>query len=175
MQVIPLSLKKTLANDSQMYIIDTNVQIIRILGQGDYMKDYKSQYRSWIINYFENHENEIVSASSLLEKMRGDGLTINQATVYRNLDRLECSGLIQGHRLDAKEEKYYQYLKEGHDCQHHLHLYCRSCGSIIHLDCEFMRSIQDHLLKDHRFTLDCGDSVLVGLCEDCRKKGKTQS
>ena len=105
MQVIPLSLKKTLANDSQMYIIDTNVQIIRILGQGDYMKDYKSQYRSWIINYFENHENEIVSASSLLEKMRGDGLTINQATVYRNLDRLECSGLIQGHRLDAKEEK----------------------------------------------------------------------
>lgn len=134
------------------------------------MKDYKSQYKSWIVDYFERHEDEIISASDLLVKMRDDGLSINQATVYRNLDRLEASGLIQGHRLDDKGEKYYQYLREGHDCPHHLHLYCHDCGKVIHLDCEFMHSIEEHLLKDHGFTLDCGYSVLVGLCEDCRKK-----
>lgn len=138
------------------------------------MKDYRSQYKSWILNYFEQHENEIISASDLLSKMREDGLSVNQATVYRNLDRLEGAGLILGHRLDAKEEKYYQYLRAGHDCPNHLHLYCRECGKVIHLNCAFMQNISNHLRQVHGFTLDCGDSVLVGLCADCRKREETE-
>lgn len=137
------------------------------------MKDYRSQYKSWILNYFEQHDDEIISASDILAKMREDGLSINQTTVYRNLERLECAGQIQGHRLNSKDEKYYQFMRSGNDCPHHLHLYCRNCGRVIHLNCEFMKSIQKHLLEDHGFTLDCGDSVLVGLCEECRKKGET--
>lgn len=133
------------------------------------MKDYKSQYRSWILNFFENHQNEIVSAADLLGEMRTAGFAVNQTTVYRNLDRLESTGVIRGHRLTGREEKYYQYLAAGHDCPHHLHLYCRKCGRVIHLDCAFMREIVEHLMQDHGFRLDCGDSVLVGLCADCRR------
>lgn len=134
------------------------------------MKNYNTQYRSWILAYFENHGEGMVSAAELLADMRKEGISINQATVYRNLDRLEDSGKIRGHRISKKEEKYYQYLEPGHDCIHHLHLYCRKCGRFIHLDCAFMQEIQEHLMQEHGFTLDCGDSVLVGLCESCRKE-----
>lgn len=134
------------------------------------MKDYRSQYKEWMLQYFDEHENELISAPELLERMRSAGLTVNQATVYRNLERLENAGLIRGHRLNNREEKYYQYLKKGHDCPHHLHLYCRECGAVIHLDCAFMQNIQEHLMEEHGFQLDCGDSVLVGLCGQCRKK-----
>ncbi len=134
------------------------------------VKDYRSQYKSWIRDFFSKHEDEMICASDILERMRSDGLTINQATVYRNLDRLEEAGTIRGHRLCDKGEKYYQYLSAGHDCPHHLHLYCKSCGRVIHLDCAFMKNIQSHLQKDHGFLLDCGYSVLVGLCDECRKK-----
>lgn len=134
------------------------------------MKDYHTPYKTWILQYFENHSDDSVSASAILSEMRKEGMPINQATVYRNLDRLEESGKIRGHRLNKKEEKYYQYLRPGHDCTHHLHLYCRKCGKVIHLDCAFMQEIQEHLMKEHGFALDCGDSVLVGLCETCRKE-----
>lgn len=134
------------------------------------MKDYRCQYKSWILEYFEANPDDMISASLLLKKMREDGMAINQATVYRNLDRLEQNGQIRGHRINEKGEKYYQYMEPGHDCTHHLHLYCRKCGKVIHLDCDFMKEIQEHLQADHGFTLDCGDSVLVGLCKDCRKE-----
>lgn len=134
------------------------------------MKDYHSQYKSWILTYFSSHEDDMISASEVLAEMRKEGMSINQATVYRNLDKLEESGQIRSYRISGKEEKYYQYMEPGHDCMHHLHLYCRKCGRIIHLDCDFMKEIQDHLESDHGFKLDCTDSVLVGLCRDCQRK-----
>lgn len=134
------------------------------------MKDYHSQYRDWILDYFQKHSNESLTAAFILEKMREAGMAVNQATVYRNLDRLEQTGKIKGHRLSNHDEKYYQYLNPVHDCRHHLHLYCRKCGKIIHLDGTFMHEIQDHLQQDYGFQLDCGDSVLTGLCEECRKE-----
>lgn len=136
------------------------------------MKDYHSQYKSWILSYFSSHQDDIINASEILAKMREEGMSINQATVYRNLDKLEENGQIKGHRISDKEEKYYQYMEPGHDCTHHLHLYCRKCGRVIHLDCDFMQEIEDHLKSDHGFTLDCTDSVLVGLCSDCQRKEK---
>lgn len=137
-------------------------------------KDYRTQYRSWILNYFEKHGDDMIPASEVFSEMRKEGLSINQATVYRNLDRLEENGKIRGHKLNRKEEKFYQYLEPGHDCSHHLHLYCKRCGKVIHLDCSFMNEIEDHLMKEHGFLLDCSDSVLVGLCETCREKENTQ-
>ena len=62
-----------------------------------------------------------------------------------------------------------QYLKK-HDNEEHLHLKCVSCGCIIHLECAFMDEIAEHVLKDHGFTLQCKNSIIYGLCRECRKK-----
>lgn len=134
------------------------------------MKDYHSQYKSWILTYFKTHHDDTVTATTLFDKMKQAGMSVNLATVYRNLDRLEAVGQIRGHHLFGKKEKYYQYLPSDHACGEHLHLYCKKCGRVMHLDCEFMQEIAAHLLADHGFALDCNDSVLVGLCDDCRGK-----
>ena len=67
----------------------------------------------------------------------------------------------------------YQYVEMGHHCEEHLHLKCVSCGCIIHLECAFMQEISEHILEDHGFKLQCKNSIIYGLCRECREKTGT--
>ena len=61
-------------------------------------------------------------------------------------------------------------MELGHHCEEHLHLQCVKCGKIIHLECEFMDEISEHILKDHGFELQCKNSILYGMCSACQEK-----
>ena len=74
------------------------------------------------------------------------------------------------HLAEKGSQAVYQYVEMGHHCEEHLHLKCVSCGCIIHLECAFMDEIAEHVLKDHGFTLQCKNSIIYGLCRECRKK-----
>ena len=63
----------------------------------------------------------------------------------------------------------YQYVEHGHKCDSHLHLKCVRCGRIIHLECGFMDEISEHIYKDHGFELQCKNSILYGICKECRE------
>ena len=47
---------------------------------------------------------------------------------------------------------------------------CVKCGKILHLDCEFMKEISEHIQKDHGFSLQCKNSILYGICRECQVK-----
>ena len=63
----------------------------------------------------------------------------------------------------------YQYVEQGHHCDEHLHLKCVKCGCIIHLECDFMREIAEHIKKDHGFELQCKNSIIYGMCSKCQE------
>lgn len=134
-------------------------------------KTYHSRYRDWILEFFQENKDRRISAGEIFRAQEKAGLGANRTTVYRNLERLCTEGLIAFYRPKDSEEKYYQFCRDDHSCENHLHLYCRNCGAVIHLDCAFMEEIREHLLKDHGYELDCRESALVGLCPVCRKKG----
>ena len=43
-------------------------------------------------------------------------------------------------------------------------------GRIIHLECHFMEEISHHIEKSHGFTLQCKNSILYGVCKECKNK-----
>ncbi|MEE1113876.1 MAG: transcriptional repressor [Eubacterium sp.] len=135
-------------------------------------KEYRSKYRNWITEYFKEHADLKISASGLYAEMETSGLSANLTTVYRNLDRLTAEKVLSMHKVPGEDEKFYQYMRPQMGCTNHLHLLCSGCGKIFHLNCGFMEEINSHLMADHGFTLDCEESMLVGLCGDCRKKSK---
>ena len=47
---------------------------------------------------------------------------------------------------------------------------CIKCGKIVHLDCDFMDELKEHLYRDHGFRLQCSGDMLHGICQDCEKK-----
>lgn len=137
-------------------------------------REYRTKYRDWIKNYFETHPDVRIRARDVYDGMKAEGLPVNLATVYRNLDHLENENILRGHKTAGEDEKFYQYMRPRMDCQSHLHLLCSRCGRIIHLNCGFMNEISEHLMKEHGFELDCGQSMLVGLCSDCRRELEEQ-
>ena len=81
----------------------------------------------------------------------------------------------------ASRRKILEYLKNSNDhtvtaadvepgrgCEQHLHLKCVKCGKIIHLECHFMEEISHHIEESHGFTLQCKNSILYGICKECK-------
>ena len=89
-------------------------------------------------------------------------------TIYRYLDRLEKDGTVIRYVSGQGSQAAYQYVEQGKGCCDHLHLQCVKCGRIYHLDCAFMKEISEHIEKDHGFELQCRNSVLYGICKDCK-------
>ncbi len=133
-------------------------------------KSYRTKYKEFIMKYLEDHQEHRFCAQDIYETMRQENMSINLATVYRHLDRLIEEGILIKYKTSHDDSSYYQYAGSNRDCSHHLHLQCKNCGKVIHLECEFMDEINRHLKGVHGFLLDCKGSMLVGLCEDCRKK-----
>ena len=64
----------------------------------------------------------------------------------------------------------FQFAGEEKKCTDHLHLKYIRCGKVVHLDCNFMDELKEHLYRDHGFRLQCSGDMLHGICQDCEKK-----
>ena len=96
---------------------------------------------------------------------------IDLSTIYRNIERLvEDGDLLQFPGNGTNKASYQLPLEDS--CHNHLHLKCSVCGKVIHLDCQQMRDFADHIRQYHGFSLSCDDTVLYGICKECREKQK---
>ena len=132
-------------------------------------REYHSKYKSWIIRYFSVSPERRASVQKVYEDMNEDGMRANLTTVYRNLDRLADDRILRKQKVPGEDGFSYQYIQPDMGCSEHLHLYCSRCGKVFHLNCDFMQKIALHLHREHGFSLNCRDAMIVGLCEDCRK------
>lgn len=132
-------------------------------------KIYSTRAKAIIMDFLEEHKDARFSANDVYADLIRRGEDMNLATVYRNLEKLtEDGSLIKAKSVEANAS-FYQFAGEDHSCKNHLHLQCKNCGKIIHLECGFMEEISGHLLSHHGFSVDCEGSVIMGLCENCRK------
>ena len=95
---------------------------------------------------------------SILSTLGGQtGLTLSM--------QLAKEGFLK--KYESADGALYQYNRKG-ECDRHFHLKCLACGKIIHLDCELMHSISDHIAKDHSFAVDISRTVIYGCCANCQ-------
>ena len=94
---------------------------------------------------------------------------VNITTIYRYLDKLAKDGTVIKYVAEKGCQAAYQYVEPGRGCEQHLHL---KCGKIIHLECHFMEEISHHIEESHGFTLQCKNSILYGVCKECKGSGE---
>lgn len=131
---------------------------------------YNTRSRKIILAYARSIASRCFSASDMCRYFEAEQVDINQATVYRNLERMVQEGQLLKYRSADQSMSTYQYIEGREECHHHLHLRCRDCGKITHLDCGFMQEVEEHLLQEHGFSILCDGSVIMGLCRECREK-----
>ncbi len=96
--------------------------------------------------------------SAVRERVAG----VNITTVYRTLELLEELGLVTHTHLSHGSPTYHA---AGAD--QHVHLVCRSCGTVGEVDPALLEPLAAQLARQHGFRVDIGHVALFGVCATC--------
>lgn len=132
--------------------------------------DYKTKQKEQILSFIKSKKDVHVTASDIVMFLSRENTPVGTATVYRYLDKLVSQGVIRKYTMDEKMSACYQYIVDAEKCREHFHLKCIDCGTLIHIDCDYMKSLNDHILEHHGFKVDNSRTVLYGRCSDCEEK-----
>ena len=87
---------------------------------------------------------------------------MNISTVYRTLDLLEQLGLVRHAHISDRAPTYHSTATPTH-----LHLVCRSCGSITEVSPDVIEPLTARLREDYGFATDVGHLTIFGTCRAC--------
>ena len=156
--------------DSSLYrAYNMKMQIDCKRGNPMRQRTYSTTSRKKILQYLEEQKDKTVSVNDILQYLIIEGCDTNITTIYRYLDKLVIEGIVLKYVAQKGEKATYQFVNGSPECHAHLHMKCRICGRVIHLNCKFMDELSEHMLQNHGFFLECKDSILSGVCEECRK------
>lgn len=123
---------------------------------------YNTKQKELIFDIIKKEEKDFTIKdiyNALEEKV---GLT----TIYRFVDKLVLDGVVS-RVVKENNMTYYHYLEK---CSHanHFYLKCENCGNMIHIDCDCIEDLSNHILKTHQFKASHEHIIINGLCSNCQ-------
>ena len=131
---------------------------------------YNTKQKEKLLDYLIKNKEKHTNVQEISACLNAEGTPVGVATIYRQLDKLVDKGIVRKYAFDGKTCACYQYIDSERGCHNHFHLKCLSCGRLIHLDCDHLAEISDHIAKEHGFQIDSSQTVFYGICSDCSKK-----
>jgi Fur family ferric uptake transcriptional regulator len=108
------------------------------------------------------------SAADLHDTLRQRGRNVGLASVYRVLDSLLESGLVQ--RVDVGDGvARYEPVRTAEE--HHHHLVCTGCGKVEAFTDPGLERAIHRVEETSGYAVDTHDVVLHGACADCQPAG----
>lgn len=131
---------------------------------------YRTKHRADIAEYMRTVPGVHLTVRDICEHFAAEGSPIGQTTVYRQIERMVAEGLVAKYVIDANTPACFAYIAESsrRSLDASFHCKCEKCGKLIHLRCEELEGIGEHLAEAHGFDLDPLRTVFYGLCEQCR-------
>ncbi|ABF87865.1 transcriptional regulator, Fur family [Myxococcus xanthus DK 1622] len=129
-----------------------------------------TRQRSLIIDTFFAVGGHL-SVEELWNKVREQDTKVSVATVYRTMKLLSECGLAHARNFGDGQTRYE--AAAGRD--HHDHLVCTRCGTIIEFENERIEALQDAVARKHGFKVTSHKMELYGLCRDCQRAGSAAS
>ena len=130
---------------------------------------YNTGGRRELIEFLSQNPDRQFTAEELCHAVNGNSER-GKSSVYRHLSGLCHDEVVRKFHSEERSRYVYQYIGEHCDCGKHFHEKCLRCGKLCHLDCADSVEFAAHLLREHGFAVDCGQSILYGLCADCLTK-----
>ena len=112
--------------------------------------------------------NGHLSVEEIEQRLRQGEERIGKATIYRTLDLLVKSKLVEEHDFGEGFKRYEHRLSRQ---PVHEHLICLECGTVIEFRSDEVERIERQVLKDHGFEPTRHRLEIYGLCRDCRSAG----
>ena len=129
------------------------------------MARYVTKQRRSLLGFLARHADESLTAQQVAADLTASGVSVS--SVYRNLTALEAEGKVRRVSRSGSRETYYQYAAaEG--CRACLHLACKRCGRTFHMGMPAADALVDRVAQEEKFQIDREDTVIYGVCKDCR-------
>lgn len=125
-----------------------------------------TKQRKALLAFLSAHADEELSARQLETALSDVGVSIS--AVYRNLSDLEKEGKIRRVSKSGVREVLYQYI-DSDVCRGFLHLSCEKCGKTYHMNMRGTEMLMNSLEQSDNFFINKANTVLYGVCKDCRK------
>lgn len=124
---------------------------------------YNTEKRSDITAFLKKSPNRAFSIDEIANAVCPNGSA--RSTVYRIVSKMVKEGKLRKITSELSRHTTYQYLGERGCCEH-LHLKCKGCGKLIHLDEETSHLLEEKIMANGHFVIDEG-AMLFGRCEVC--------
>lgn len=127
---------------------------------------YHTKQSEAVLAYIMSLKGEHITAGQIVAYFKNQQTPIGVATIYRHLDRLVETGTVHRYMLDGISGACYQYISKEHEC-HQVHFKCEECGLILHVECDLMASVPQHVYEEHAFQINPMKTVFYGKCSNC--------
>lgn len=109
-----------------------------------------------------------LSVEDIERRLREDEERIGKATIYRTLDLLVKSKLVEEHDFGEGFKRYEHRLSRQ---PVHEHLICLECGKVTEFRSEEVERVEIRVASEHGFVPARHRLEIYGLCRDCRSAG----
>lgn len=129
--------------------------------------NYNTRQREAILEYLRSLKGTHITAAQIVGHFQKERVKIGRPTVYRHLDSFVESGQVRKYTTDGVTGACYQFTGNTEGCHEHFHLKCEDCGVLLHLECDLLGDIEQHVLEEHAFKLNALKTVFYGKCKTC--------
>lgn len=125
--------------------------------------EYNTRQKAELVSYLSEHPNQSFSVENVVFALHGQ---VGRTTVYRTLEQMAESGRARKYR-NAAGVTQYQFVSDSNEADAQMHMLCQKCGSLKHVECEFVSELDAHVRSEHGFAIDPAQTVIVGVCNEC--------
>ncbi len=138
------------------------------------MSGYNTEQKKLIIDFFSENPERSFTIDQVAAALCERGAPIGKSTVYRLIPRLTECGMLKKFSEVSGRKNLYQIVICEHRCEH-FHMKCKICGKLFHMDCAISAALTEKLLAEYGFSADKENTVIFGVCLDCRSRDGEQS
>jgi Fur family ferric uptake transcriptional regulator len=115
---------------------------------------------------FSSHGH--LSVEDIEAALRGGGERIGKATIYRTVEILVRSGLVEEHDFGEGFKRYEHLFGQ---TPVHEHLICINCHTVVEFLSPEMLRVEEETARTHGFLPTRHRLEIYGLCADCQARG----
>jgi Fur family ferric uptake transcriptional regulator len=109
-----------------------------------------------------------LSVEEIEQRLREAAERIGKATIYRTLDLLVKSKLVEEHDFGEGFKRYEHRLSRQ---PIHEHLICLECGSVTEFRSDEVKEVERRVAAEYGFAPSRHRLEIYGLCRDCQRAG----
>lgn len=109
-----------------------------------------------------------LSVEEIEQRLREGSERIGKATIYRTLDLLVKSKLVEEHDFGEGFKRYEHRLSRQ---PIHEHLICLECGGVTEFRSDEVAEMEQRVAAEHGFAPARHRLEIYGLCKECRSAG----